>query len=82
MSKCCTCKYRGIVPGDAHICCEYPGNETSMFDLFSMKNQENIIKLNIKANPYAIQRGWFLYPINFDPNWLENCDGYVEQIQN
>lgn len=34
--------------------------------------------LNIEAIPHAISSGWFAWPINFDPVWLTNCDGYVK----
>jgi len=32
--------------------------------------------LNIQGNPRGIRSGWFNYPVNFDPVWLENCDGF------
>ena len=74
--KCYSCKYRGCVPGDAHSCCKYPGTETGIFDMFSSKNAEIAGKLSIKANAHGIRSGWFMWPVNFDPVWLENCDGY------
>ena len=33
--------------------------------------------LNIEAVPYAVSAGWFAWPVNYDPVWLTNCDGYV-----
>jgi hypothetical protein len=36
-------------------------------------------ELNIRANPTGIEKGWFNFPINFDPLWLENCDGFTEK---
>jgi len=32
-------------------------------------------KLNVTGNPLGIRRGWFNWPFNFDPVWLESCDG-------
>ena len=36
--------------------------------------------LNEKANVvgvfHGIQSGWFYWPENFDPDWLESCDGF------
>ena len=43
--KCYKCEYRGRVPGDAHSCCRYPGNETDMFDMFSPLNAVNAKKI-------------------------------------
>ena len=79
MSKpnCYKCKYRGTVPGDAHSCCKYPGNNTDMVAIFMGGSNENASKLNIKANAHGVRNGWFMWPINFDPVWLENCDGFA-----
>lgn len=33
--------------------------------------------LNIEAVPHAVSAGWFAWPVNYDPVWLTNCDGYV-----
>lgn len=75
--KCYKCKYRGNLPGDTHSCCQYPGNDTNMFAIFEQSNLIQAIKLNIKADPYGVRSGWFLWPINFDPVWLRNCDGFT-----
>lgn len=76
---CYRCKYRGDVPGDAHSCCRYPGNETGLFDMFAQSNKENAVKLNIKGVSHGIRMGWFMWPVNFDPTWLVNCDGFTEK---
>src|SRR3990167_11061705 len=36
-------------------------------------------ELNIRGNPHGIKHGWFSWPYNFDPIWLENCDGFEEK---
>ena len=30
----------------------------------------------VSGNPAGIRRGWFMWPTNFDPNWLVSCDGF------
>lgn len=77
-ANCYDCKYRGKVTGDAHSCCTYPGNSTEMFDFITKGNSANVKKLNIKANSHGVRMGWFMWPINFDPVWLENCDGFLK----
>jgi len=74
--NCYECEYRGTIPGDAHSCCNYPGNDTGMVSFFALKNTENAKKLNIKAHVHGIRSGWFMWPVNFDPTWLLNCDGF------
>lgn len=76
---CYSCKYRGEIPGDAHSCCLYPGNDTNIFSIFSETNREQALRLGIKAELHGIQCGWFMWPINFDPVWLRNCNGYTRE---
>ena len=33
-------------------------------------------RLNISGNAHGIKSGWFYWPINFDPVWLESCNGF------
>ena len=77
--NCYECKFRGSVPGDAHSCCKYPGTATGILDYFSSKNPLIAEKLNIKGNAHGIRSGWFMWPVNFDPVWLENCDGFTKE---
>lgn len=34
---------------------------------------------NVKANPHGVKNGWFFHPVNFDPTWLEKCDGFKQK---
>jgi len=36
-------------------------------------------KASVKGDPYGIKSGWFFWPLNFDPTWLEECDGFEEE---
>ena len=31
----------------------------------------------VTGNKHGIRNGWFLWPWNFDPIWLESCDGFI-----
>jgi len=89
--NCYECKYRGTVPGSVHSCCNHPliqkhkNDSTSqlvaMLAGIGRVSPINAIsgELNIEANPRAIQKGWFNWPWNFDPIWLENCDGFEQK---
>ena len=85
--NCYDCKWRGIIPGDAHNCCRHPSNKKIMDDpllkLMSIFAGVNRIapfqaptKLNVKGHLTGIQNGWFNWPFNFDPRCLEECDGF------
>lgn len=35
-----------------------------------------IAELNIRAAEQGVRNGWFVWPVNFDPTWLTNCEGF------
>ena len=88
-NKCYKCKYRRTIPGDAHSRCAHPatGKQKAgmggVFDaIVSMvdgRASEAAKKLNIEADPHGVRSGWFMWPANFDPVWLRNCDGFEAQ---
>lgn len=32
----------------------------------------------VAGHPQGIRRGWFAWPINFDPVWLLTCDSWTD----
>lgn len=85
--NCIHCKHRRSIPGDAHSRCAHPevgeGNEFEMMaGVFMGDYKEAAEKLNIRAHVHGIQNGWFMWPANFDPTWLTNCNGFVTKINN
>ncbi len=60
--NCYKCKHRGTLPGNAHSKCVHPDGQA----------------LTIKASQHGINSGWFVWPHNFDPVWLQACDGFTE----
>lgn len=91
--NCYKCKYKGEVPGSAHSSCAHPvvpkgdafGNLMATFAsvgrVMPTVNLEAAAKLNIAANPHGIRKGWFNWPYNFDPVWLQRCDGFTANGQ-
>lgn len=84
--NCYECQYRGNVPGDAHSCCRHPEVKDADSNLFGALVQllhgeftDAIRKLKIQGNEHGIRSGWFMWPANFDPTWLENCDGFKQK---
>jgi len=88
-AKCFGCKWRGRVPGSAHSCCKHPdlknatenplaGLMASFASVGRAEPQIDIMalskKFELRANPHGIRKGWFNWPWNFDPVWLENCN--------
>jgi len=61
--NCYECKYRGSLPGDCHSRCLHPDKET----------------IEVKGKETGIRRGWFSWPYDFDPVWLEKCNGFEQK---
>jgi len=85
--NCYECKHRGTIPGDCHSKCNHPsiGKIDPLSELLGIfasvgrvapVTHESAKKLNIKGNHHGIKNGWFNWPMNFDPTWLEKCDGF------
>jgi hypothetical protein len=32
----------------------------------------------VTGDPHGIRNGWFFFPINFDPVWLQSCTGFEQ----
>jgi len=87
--NCFTCQYRGSVPGSAHSSCRHPSipaeHRDNMFVTMAalLSGSTSLLaaikELEIAGNAHGISKGWFLWPANFDPVWLENCNGHTEQ---
>jgi len=39
----------------------------------------NVQDMEVKGNEHGIKKGWFHWPYNFDPVWLEKCNGFKER---
>jgi hypothetical protein len=48
---------------------EIPGNAHSR-----CHNKEAVVA----GDAHGIKNGWFVWPYNFDPTWLIECDGWAE----
>lgn len=88
--NCYDCKYRGGLMGDAHSKCNHPESRSEdalgelMGILASVQRVSPVTStgakiLNIKGSSHGIRNGWFNWPFNFDPVWIENCDGFVSK---
>ena len=54
--------------------CEYRG------ELIGNAHSECFnLKAKVKGNEHGIKSGWFCHPSNFDPTWLEECDGFKKK---
>ncbi len=86
-ANCYECEHRGGCAGSAHSCCEHPSIEKSSFgELMGILGSVGRVgsgvpanELGIRGNAHGIRSGWFCWPYNFDPVWLENCNGFKKK---
>ena len=63
MLNCNQCAYKGENPGNAHIRCR-----------FDWRNSE--LK-SPTGNPRGVKRGWWIFPLNYDPVWGDECTAFA-----
>jgi hypothetical protein len=74
--KCRECKFKRDVPGDTHVSCVSPvldeAKKSPVFTMLSLTNPSIVSNaLGLKANPHGVKSGWCMFPLNYDPVWLE-----------
>ena len=79
--NCYECKHRGGLVWDAHSECNHPKIEPAdriltIFMLGKGIRGGALKRLNISYNQHGYANGWFNWPLNFDPVWLDTCDGF------
>ena len=89
--NCYDCKHRGGLGGSAHSKCIHPSiGETDPLEeimgIFASVGRVPPIKkdvpsLDVKGNAHGISKGWFNWPYNFDPTWLESCNGFEAKVE-
>lgn len=82
--NCYKCIHRRSLPGNEHSACAHPATEETMnnpfMGLISIMGGAPPIgadKLGVVGDPHGIRRGWFSWPANFDPTWLQACGGFA-----
>ena len=86
--KCYQCIHRGEIPGDTHSICNHPdtadARNNSLAQIAGWIGGGPIPSkgwstLKIVGNSQGVRRGWFRWPLNFDPIWLLRCEGFQEK---
>lgn len=68
-SPCFGCSKLEGLPGDAHSRCAAPTDPAAAMVLWMRGHPAAP-----RANPHGVAQGWVLWPVNFDPVWIERCD--------
>lgn len=87
--NCYECRWRGHLAGSCHSKCCHPATKEfhanpmlALFGTFFAPVGRAELppmyppELEIEGNECGIRNGWFHYPFNFDPVWLDKCKGF------
>jgi len=85
------CKHQRDITYDCHISCEHPKIQeilpipntfkvlASLGNRMTFPIPDEVSKaLGVVGTEAGIREGWFNWPFNFDPLWLESCNGFEE----
>lgn len=74
---CYNCAHKRNVAGDCHISCSNPdiakhSQTLSMLSLVSPSQLAGFCNstLGFAVEEHGIRSGWFMFPMNYDPNWM------------
>ena len=82
---CYMCKHRRNTEWSHHSRCAHPsifgevGQYLECFFLVKGLRGPAMKRMNVSGSVHGFNNGWFFWPINFDPVWLETCDGFERQ---
>lgn len=94
MADCYNCKFASPAPGSSHHQeCAHPiptaiGRFTAIrfcsaggFSITGTNKETGEEKdiLTMKFNPHGVRNGWCLWPLNFDPCWVDKCTGFQKR---
>jgi len=84
-TNCYECKHRGGVDYSHHSSCKHPilstvpgGDFLPLFWMLKGLKSPFEKRLNVTYSQHGFNNGWFFWPMNFDPVWLETCDGFEQ----
>lgn len=79
--NCYECIHRRELVGDCHSSCAAPRASIAYLMVFAAGKSEfsSPEGVHIRASTHGVRSGWFMWPINFDPVWLQGCSEYVSK---
>lgn len=86
--NCNKCKFKGFVPGSAHISCTVLrsagyNDDVALLELFMSLNKVELVNTTtnkplVEIDEHGRKNGWANYPLDFDPTWIKSCSYYTE----
>lgn len=73
--NCYNCKHRRDLPGSTHSSCKALKEHSELYLIWYIQQADGQTE-NLKLNPHGMRNGWALWPVDFDPCWVERCNFY------
>jgi hypothetical protein len=92
--NCYNCIFRSTVAGSVHSSCTVlrelskgtDQEENLTFLEFNLAANKVTLFVDeepaIKLNPHGVAKGWAMWPLNFDPIWVEDCKFFKNKEEN
>lgn len=76
--NCYTCAHRQNLQGSAHSSCNAlgPAGMVAAMIFLSGKSEFRAGDAHVRGSTHGVRSGWFMWPLNYDPVWLEVCSMY------
>jgi len=82
---CYKCEHRRSIPGNHHSACGHPDAHPIAAVYAQAGRHEwtgtRIVRfptpLSVMADAHGYANGWAMWPLNFDPIWIMNCNGFA-----
>lgn len=71
-ANCYECKHREQLEYSHHSRCNLFDKKQQIY----MVAMPQLAALVVRGNAHGIANGWFFWPLDFDPVWLESCIGF------
>ena len=87
--NCYSCVHRRNIPGDAHSECFHPSiSDTTYIRMMVMTATfaygasvlKRLPELQLDVDQHAVSAGYFSFPVNFDPVWINECKGHTQNV--
>ena len=87
--NCHQCKFVGTVLGSAHSSCKvisgFKDSELARLILstgiasLTYKDPQGEEKPCVELDPHGVRNGWAMWPVNFDPCWINKCIFFTKE---
>jgi len=85
---CYRCVHRRPLPGNTHSKCAHPSTAAiHAHPLIAIAGVNGGLpsispeRLGVSCHPHGEAKGWFSWPVNYDPVWLLTCNGFTAKAE-